>query len=149
MENTIETLASAHRANLVPGKRELVGNGHILVRADNAPDSLRKLCYAVHQDASDSMPNDWLYLFTAETLDAIAEHGPDFWADETCGTEDRYHVLASWLAECPDAAWHCDQLEMSEAGIYSRLEAGYRAQWQNVGAVVLSELEYELEEIAA
>ena len=149
IENTIETLAAAHRANLVPGKRELVGNGPILVRADDAPDSLRELCYAVHTDASDSFPSDWLYLFTAETLDAIAEHGPDFWADENSGTEERYHVLASWLAECPDAAWHCDQLEMSEAGIYSRLEAGYRAQWENVGHVVLGELNKQLEETEA
>ena len=149
MENTIETLAAAHRANLVPGKRELVGNGHILVRSDNAPDSLQELCYTVHQEASNSMPNDWLYLFIGETLDAIAEHGSEFYLD-TSADESRYHVLASWLAECPDAAWHCDQLEDSAGpGIYERLEQGYRAQWQNVGQVVLGELESQLEEIAA
>jgi len=148
IENTIETLAAAHRANLVPGKRELIGNGHILVRADNAPDSLRELCYAVHTDASDSFPSDWLYLMIGETLDAIAEHGDDFMAD-TSGTEDRYHVLASWLAECPDAAWHCDQVEDFGGSIYERLEAGYRGQWCNVGQVVLAELESELEECDA
>jgi len=148
MEESIETLAASHRANLVPGKRELVGNGHILVRADGSSDRLRELCYAVHTDASDSFPSDWLYLFIAETLDAIAEHGEDFYAD-TSGTEDRYHVLASWLAECPDAAWHCDQLEQGEAGIYQRLESGYRAQWENVGQVVLSELTEELEQCDA
>jgi hypothetical protein len=84
----------------------------------------------------------------AETLDAIEEHGEEFWAD-TSGGEDRYHVLASWLAECPDAAWHCDQLDIGgDAGIYTRLEAGYRAQWENVGRVVLSELAEEMEEAA-
>lgn len=145
MEQSIETLAAHHRANLVPGKRELVGNGNILVRADGSSDELRSLCYAVHQEASDSMPNDWLYLFIGETLDAIAEHGLEFYLD-TSADESRYHVLASWLAECPDAAWHCDQLEDSAGpGIYDRLEQGYRAQWQNVGAIVLSELREELE----
>jgi hypothetical protein len=145
MEESIETLAAYHRANLIPGKRELVGNGHILVRADGSSDELRSLCYAVHEEASNSMPNDWLYLFIGETLDAIAEHGSDFYRD-TAGEEMRYHVLASWLAECPDAAWHCDQLEDSAGpGIYERLEQGYRAQWENVGAVVLGELIEELE----
>jgi hypothetical protein len=148
MEQSIETLAAAYRANLVPGKRELVGNGHILVRAEGSSDSLQSLCYAVHKDASDSFPSDWLYLFIGETLDAIAEHGEEFYQD-TGGEEERYHVLASWLAECPDAAWHCDELEMGEAGIYQRLEAGYRAQWENVGNVVLGELTSELEELAA
>ena len=141
---TIETLAAAYRANLVPGQRELTGNGKILVRADGSSDELRELCYAVHEDASHSMPNDWLYQFIAETLDAIAEHGEDFWAD-TGGEETRYHVLASWLSECPDAAWHCDELDMDEAGIYQRLEAGYRAQWENVGQVVLREVTEALE----
>jgi hypothetical protein len=148
IENTIETLAAAHRANLVLGKRELVGNGPILVRADDAPDSLRELCYAVHTDASDSFPSDWLYLFIGEALDSIAELGEDFYQNNA--GEDRYHVLATWLAECPDSAWHCDQVKMGDdAGIYSRLEAGYRAQWENVGQVVLGELNDQLEEMEA
>ena len=99
-DETIQDLASTFRSQLVPGKRELTGNGHILVRADDSPDELRELCYAVHQEASDSFPSDWLYLFIAEALDAIAEFGEHFY--EALGEgETRYHVLSAWRSECP------------------------------------------------
>lgn len=138
-------MAADYRAQLVRGKRDLVGNGKILVRSDNAPESLQELCFAVHEDASKSMPNDWIYLFIAEALDAIAEHGDEFYEANT--SEERYFVLASWLADCPDAAWHCDQEVGAESvGIYGQLEHGYRAQWENVAQLVYGILQTEEED---
>ena len=48
----------------------------------------------------------------------------------------------------PDAAWHCDEVDDAPTGMYDRLEAGYRHQWENVAGIVYAELT-ELVELAA
>ena len=90
-------------------ERKKRGEELIWVARNGAPEWVRDMCHAAHQDGSNGgmMPDNWRYSFIVEALDALSE------ADEPDHIEldaDIYtSELTAWLGSRNDRSGYCDQ----------------------------------------
>ncbi len=109
----------------------------IIVRADDAPDWVADVIYAVHGNL---FPDDWTYETIKDAADAIADDGEDAALEPDVYTR----TLLDWFVTYPDAAGCCDQAREEyghSGGIIEQISYGQSLAQSEIVAAVIGQLE--------
>ena len=108
-DTTIQELALFARNQFERRHRE-ADDSHFFARKDDAPEWIQDMCRDSH---GDSWPDDTIYQFIIESLDALADS--DYPEDAYLEADVYTHDLLEWLASSNTRVGYCDEA-MSEFG---------------------------------
>jgi hypothetical protein len=121
-------------------KRHKRGEDLIWVTKDGAPEWVRDMCHAAHQDGTrhGMMPDDWRYSFIVEALDLLSECDDP---DDVYPEPDVYtSELTAWLASRNDRHGYCDE---------SMHEMGHHSQVSTIDVIMAGQVQEKREVLAA
>lgn len=138
---TIQELAREY-ANLFCCGKRLNGDNYLFIEEKNT-----KLLDLIHQFHKGLMPDDYIYQFTYEALEAIAEHDN---IDNICLEADIYNNdLLKWVSSNLIRADYVDQAveDYVYKDFYTALSMGQSKEKEEILILVRNKLESILEDI--
>lgn len=148
-ETTIQTLA-AEALSYFEYTGSNPGNGireNIYVKKDDTPEWVSDLVYEAHGSL---FPDDYVYQYVVESLEALAENDDEDEARETIEADIYTGKLLEWLASHLSRQGYVDEAveEFGYPGsIVRAIQLGQYAEREEVFESVLSNLEQRLDEV--
>jgi len=150
MSKTLADLAAEARGYFKRGKREAPGIGPILVHKDEAPEWVKDLSRAAHDDGR-ILPDDWRFEFIGDALDLIGDMGD---VEDVDDIRERFREWfdgayvytaeqLAWLASSGGRLGYCDEAaeEFGFSGTtLERIALGMAYEAEEVFESVLSSL---------